>query len=83
MDMGTSTSNAQMAAAEDTSCCFISGLPAQESSFVVSAPTAAPARTASSVSIIDVSRIRIVPQDIARHDFSPPASQSLLCIFLI
>src|ERR1019366_6640671 len=72
MDMGSS--NAQLAAAEDTSCCFISGLPAQESSFVVSAPTAAQARTASSVSVSDVPRVRTVPQDIARHDFSPPAS---------
>src|ERR1035437_5933022 len=79
-DMNMGSSNAQLAAAEDTTCCFISGLPAQESSFVVSAPNPVPARTASSVSVSDVPRVRILPQDIARHDFSPPASQSLLCI---
>ena len=76
-------SSARMAAAEKTSCCFISGLPAQDSPFVVSAQIVAPAPTATPVPAGDIPRVRAVPADILRHDFSPPSSPSRLSVFLI
>ena len=82
-DMNMDAGCTRVAAAENTSCCFVSGLPAQESPFVVSASTVAPAPTAAPVSVSDIPRVRTVPPDILRHDFSPPASQSRLSIFLI
>jgi hypothetical protein len=81
MNMGDA--GARMSAAENTSCCFISGLPAQDSPFVVSAQTVAPAPTATPVPAGDIPRVRTVPADILRHDFSPPASPSRLSVFLI
>ena len=75
--------SARMAAAENTSCCFISGLPAQDSPFVVSAQTFAPAPAATPVSASDIPLVHAVPADILRHDFSPPASPSRLSVFLI
>jgi hypothetical protein len=82
-DMNMDTSGTQLAPAENTSCCFVSGLPAQELQFVVSASSFASAPTATPVSAGDTPRVRIVPQDVPRHNFSPPASQSRLCTFLI
>jgi hypothetical protein len=81
MDMGAGS--ARMTAAEKTSCCFISGLPAQDSPFVISAQTVAPAPTATPGPAGDIPRVRAVPADILRHDFSPPASPSRLSVFLI
>ena len=74
---------ARMSATEKTSCCFISGPPSQDPAFVISAPTVAPAPTATPVSAGDIPRVRAVPADILRHDFSPPASPSRLSVFLI
>lgn len=81
MDM--EAGSARMAAAEKTSCCFISGLPAQDSPFVVSAQTVVRAPTAIPVPPGDIPRVRAVAADILRHDFSPPASPSRLSVFLI
>jgi hypothetical protein len=81
--MNMATGSARMAAGEKTSCCFISGLPAQDSPFVITAPTVAPPPAATPVSARDIPRVRAVPADILRHDFSPPASPSRLSVFLI
>jgi hypothetical protein len=80
MDMDAGS--ARMAAVEKTSCCFISGLPAQDSPFVISAHTVAPPRTATPAGDIPLVRV-VVTADILRHDFSPPASPSRLSVFLI
>jgi hypothetical protein len=82
-NMNMNPSSPQLAAAENTSCCFVSGPPADESQFVVSAPTFAATPAANPASLGDTPRTRTLPPDIAWHDFSPPTSQSLLCIFLI
>ena len=76
-------SSPELAAPEDTSCCFVTGLPAQESQFVVSAFPSASAPIASPVSVGDSPRVWTVPPDIPWHNFSPPASLSRLCTFLI
>ncbi len=81
MNMGDA--GAGMSAAEKASCCFISGLPAQDSPFVVSAQTVAPPRTATPVSARDIPRVRTVPAEILQYDFSPPATPSRLSVFLI
>ena len=81
--MNTADEGERMIAAEGTSCCFISGVPAQDSPFVVSAQTAAPAPTSAPLFAGDIPRVRAVPADILRHDFSPPASPSRLSVFLI
>lgn len=81
MDMDASS--AQMLAAENTSCCFISGVPAQDAPFVVSTQTVAPPPTSTPVPASDIPQVHAVPADILRHDFSPPASPSLLSVFLI
>jgi hypothetical protein len=81
MNMGDG--GARVAAAEETSCCFISGLPSQQSPFVISAPTVAPAPTATFVPAGDILRLRAISPGILRHDFSPPASPPRLSVFLI
>ena len=81
MDMGDE--GARMAAPEKATCCFISGLPSQQSPFVVSAPVVAPAPTATPVPARSISRVRAIPAEILSHDFSPPASPSRLSVFLI
>jgi hypothetical protein len=81
--MNMDAGSASMAAADKTSCCFISGLPAQDSPFVVSVQTVAPVPTATPVPAGDIPRVRAVPADILRHDFSPSASPSRLSVFLI
>lgn len=81
--MNMDAGSARMAAAEKTSCCFISGLPAQDSPFVVSTQTVAPPRTATPMSAGDIPLVRIVTAEILRHDFSPLASPSRLSVFLI
>jgi hypothetical protein len=73
----------RIAAAEKTSCCVVSGLPVQQSPFVLPAPTVAPAPIAAALLVSDIPPVRTVPPDILRHDFSPPVSQSRLSIFLI
>jgi hypothetical protein len=82
-DMNMDAGSSHMAAAENASCCFVSGMPANESQFIVSAPTVAPAPTAIPLSPGDAPRVRTVPSDVLRLNFSPPASQSRLCIFVI
>jgi hypothetical protein len=81
MDMGTSSP--QLAAPEDTSCCFVSSLPAGESHFVISNSSFAVAYSPSALSVGDAPRVRTRSANILEHDYSPPASQSRLCIFLI
>ncbi len=82
-EMDMSTSSAQLAAPEDTSCCFVSSLPDGESHFVISDSTFAIAYSPTVVSVGGAPRVRNLPTNILRHDYSPPASQSRLCIFLI
>jgi hypothetical protein len=82
-DMNMDAGSSRMAAAENTSCCFVSGVPANEPQFVLSAPTVAPAPTAIPLLPGDAPRVRTVPSDGLRLNFSPPASQSRLCVFLI
>jgi hypothetical protein len=82
-DMNMDPTSTQLAALEDTSCCFVKGLPAQELQVIVSASPSAATPTATSVSVGDAPRVRSVPPDIPWHNFSPPASQSRLCTFLI
>ena len=82
-EMDMSTSSPQLAAPEDTSCCFVSSLPAGESHFVISNPSFAVAYSATDLSVGDVPQVQNLPVNILQHDYSPPASQSRLCIFLI
>jgi hypothetical protein len=78
-----STSSPQLAASEDTSCCFVSSLPAGESHFVISNSSFAVADSGTVLSVGDAPRVRTLPANILEHDYSPPASQSRLCIFVI
>jgi hypothetical protein len=82
-EMGMSTSSPQLVAPEDTSCCFVSSLPAGESHFVISDSTFAVAHSPTVLSVGDAPRVRNLPTNMLQHDYSPPASQSRLCIFLI
>ena len=82
-EMNMAASSTRLTAAQDTSCCFVSSQPTRESQFIVSDPSFAAAPTATPLSVGDAPRVRIVPPDILVHDFSPPASQSRLCTFLI
>jgi hypothetical protein len=81
MDMGTSSP--QLAVPEDTSCCFVSSVPAGESHFVISNTNFAVAYSLTVLLVGDAPRVRTLPANILEHDYSPPASQSRLCIFLI
>ena len=81
MDMGTSSP--QLAAPEDTSCCFVSGLPTGESHYVISDASFAIAYPPTARSVGYVPRVLTRSANILEHDYSPPASQSRLCIFLI
>ncbi len=82
-EMDMSTGSPQLAAPEDTSCCFISSLPAGESHFVIPNLSFAVAYSATVISVGDAPQVRSLPANILQHDYSPPASQSRLCIFLI
>ena len=82
-EMDMSTSSPQLAAPEDTSCCFVSRLPDGESHFVISNTAFSVAYSPTVISVDDVPPVRNSPTNILRHDYSPPASQSRLCIFLI
>jgi hypothetical protein len=81
--MNMDAGNSQLAAPEDTSCCFVSGSPAQELQFVVSTSPSATTPAATSVSAGDSPLVWTAPPDIPWHNFSPPASLSRLCTFLI
>jgi hypothetical protein len=82
-EMDMSTSSPQLDASEDTSCCFVSSLPAGEYHFVISDSTFAVAHSPTVLSVGKAPRVRTRPGNILEHDHSPPASQSRLCIFLI
>ena len=82
-DMNMDTSRAKLAAPEDTSCCLVTGLPAQELQYVVSTSPSTAMPTATPISFGATPRVWTVPPDIPWHDFSPPASLSRLCTFLI
>jgi hypothetical protein len=82
-EMNMDTSGPQLAASEDTSCCFVSSPPIHESTFVVSASSFAVAHAPTVLSVGDAPPVWTVPPDILWHDFSPPSSQSRLCTFLI
>jgi hypothetical protein len=75
--------SSQLAAPENTSCCFITGLPMQGLPFVLPASSSAAMPTTIPVSFGDTPRVRNVPPDIPWHTFSLPASLSRLCTFLI
>jgi hypothetical protein len=82
-EIDMSTSSLQLATPEDTSCCSVSSLPAGESHFVISDTTFAVAYSPTVLSVGDAPRVRNLLTNILQHDYSPPASQSRLCIFLI
>jgi hypothetical protein len=72
----------QLVAASDPSCCFISKAPIpqlqyQASDLSLAAPIAVLDPTG------DTPRMQLLPPVLVVQDHSPPALQSLLCIFLI
>jgi hypothetical protein len=81
MDMDTNSP--QLVAPEDTSCCFVSSLPTSETHFEISDTTFAVAHSPTVLFVGDAPRVRTLPANFLEYDYSPPTSQSRLCIFLI
>src|ERR1035437_7926904 len=82
-EMDMNENNAQFAAAQDMSCCFISKAPLPESQFEVSDSSFTTAPVAAPDPIGEPPRVQVMQPVIQVRNFSPLAFQSLLCTFLI
>jgi hypothetical protein len=82
-DMNMAASAPELSAREDSSCCVVTGLPTQDLQFVVAASPSVAAPLATHIAFGDAPQVWTAPPEIPWHNFSPPASLSRLCTFLI
>jgi hypothetical protein len=81
--MNIYANDAQIIAAQNLSCCFVSGAPLPESQFKGSDSSCTTAAAAVPDPIDEPPRVCVKQCVIQVRDVPPPAFQSLLCTFLI